>query len=60
MLERPSNEILKNLSSLLIEYQNAVYEENRIKDERIDVLEAEVAKLKAKNAAIARILTGES
>ncbi len=59
MLERSSNEILKNLLSLLVEYQNAVEAENSIKDGRIGALEYEIHKLKAKNADIARILTRE-
>lgn len=58
-VERPSNEVLKDLLSLLAEYQNAIEAENSIKDGRIGALEHEVYKLKAKNADIARILTRE-
>lgn len=56
MLERPSSEVLKELLGLLVEYQKAVEEESRIKDERIGMLEDEVYKLNTKNTAIAHIL----
>lgn len=59
MLERPSNEILKELLSLLAEYQNAVEAENDINRGRIERLEAEVYRLKDKNAAIAHLLLGD-
>lgn len=59
MLERSSNEVLKELLNLLAEYQNAVEEENHTTKVRIGILEEEVDRLKAKNAAIAHILTGE-
>lgn len=57
MLERSSTEVLKELLGLLVVYQDAIEEESRIKNERIGALENEVHELKAKNAAIARILT---
>jgi hypothetical protein len=59
MFGRSSNEVLNELLALLAEYQNAVEEESRIKNERIGALENDVYKLKAKNAAIAHILTEE-
>lgn len=56
MLERSSKEVLTELIGLLTEYQNTVEEESRIKDERIGRLEAEIYRLKDKNAAIAHLL----
>lgn len=59
MLERPSTEVLKELLNLLAEYQKAVEEESHTKNVRIGILEEEVGKLKAKNAAIVHILAEE-
>lgn len=56
MFERSSSEVLQELLGLFAEYQKAIEEESRIKDERIGNLEAAVYKLKDKNAAIAHLL----
>lgn len=56
MFERSSSEVLQELLGLFAEYQKAIEEESRTKDERIGNLEAEIYRLKDKNAAIAHLL----
>ena len=53
---RASDEILKNLLSVLTEYQETVQEEREIERQRIDFLEAELNKQRDKNKQIAAIL----
>lgn len=53
---RTSDEILKDLLSILAEYRETVQEERETERQRIDFLEAELNKQRDKNKQIATIL----
>jgi hypothetical protein len=53
---RTSEEIFRELVALLVEYQEAIKEEQEQNTQRIDCLDLEVARLKTKNNQIAHIL----
>ena len=53
---RTSDEIFKELLSVLVEYQETVQEERETERQRIDFLETELNKQRDKNKQIAAIL----